>query len=165
MGLVFASDEAVLTLGVAVGALVTPGLIALFGIRGALLAAGLLTPVGALLALSRLRVLDARVQVAGDTAAFLQRVAMLAPLPLATITQLAANASSEKASPGTVVTEEGTTGDDFYVITGGQAEVLAGGIKVRSLARTDCFGGDSRPNRSSAHLHHTGRHRFGAAAV
>jgi MFS family permease len=140
MGRVFASDEAVLTLSVAIGALVTPGLIALFGIRGALLAAGLLAPVGALLALARLRELDARVQVAGEKVALLQRVAMLAPLPLATITQLAANASTEKASPRTIVIEEGTTGDDFYVIAGGQAEVLVGGISVRSLARTDCFG-------------------------
>ena len=140
MGRVFASNEAALTLGVAVGALVTPALIALVGNRGALLAAGLLTPVGALLALSRLRALDARVQSAGETVAFLQRVTMLAPLPIATITQLAANASTETAPPGTILIEEGTTGDDLYVITGGQAEVLVGGIRVRTLARTDCFG-------------------------
>ncbi|MBV9165998.1 MAG: cyclic nucleotide-binding domain-containing protein [Solirubrobacterales bacterium] len=140
MGRVFATDEAVLTLGVAVGAVATPGLIALFGIRGALLTVGLLAPVGALLALSRLRVLDARVHVAGETVAFLQRVPMLSPLSLATITQLAAKASREKASPGTVVIEQGTTGDDFYVITRGQAEVLVRGTRVRSLTRTDCFG-------------------------
>jgi hypothetical protein len=140
MGRVFASDEAVLTLSVAVGSLVAPALIGLFGIRGALLVAGLLTPIGAFLALSRLRELDSRVHIAGETVAFLQRVAMLAPLPLATITQLAANTSTEKASPGTVVIEEGTTGDDFYVIADGQAEVLVGGVSVRLLARTDCFG-------------------------
>lgn len=140
MGRVFASDEAVLTLNVAFGSLVAPGLIALFGIRGALLAAGLLTPVGALMALSRLRELDARLHIAGQTVAFLQRVAMLAPLPLATITQLAANASAENASQGTVVIEEGSTGDDFYVIADGKAEVLVGGVGVGSLVRTDCFG-------------------------
>ena len=140
MGRVFASDEAVLTLNVAVGSLVAPALIAVFGIRGALLAAGLLTPVGAFMALSRLRELDARVHVAGQTVAFLQRVAMLAPLPLATITQLAAKACAETASKGTVVIEEGTTGDDFNVVAGGQAEVLVGGVSVRSLVRTDCFG-------------------------
>lgn len=140
MGRVFASDESLLTLGVAAGSLAAPGLIALFGIRGALIAAGLLAPVGTLLALSRLRALDTRLQTAGDTVAFLQRVAMLAPLPLATITQLAANASDEIASPGSAVIQEGTVGDDFYVIAEGQAEVLTHGASVRHLGPADCFG-------------------------
>jgi hypothetical protein len=140
MGRVFASDEALLTLAVAAGSIAASGLIALFGIRGALIAAGLLAPLGALLALSRLRALDARMQTAGDAVAFLQRVAMLAPLPLATITQLVAKTSNEKALPGTVVIEEGTTGDDFYVIADGRAEVLVDGATVRHLGPAECFG-------------------------
>ena len=140
MGRVFASDESLLTLGVAAGSLAAPGLIAAFGIRGALIAAGLLAPVGTLLALSRLRALDARLQTAGDTVAFLQRVAMLAPLPMATITQLVAKASNETALPGTVVIQEGTAGHDFYVIAEGQAEVLVDGASVRHLGPADCFG-------------------------
>jgi MFS family permease len=140
MGRVFSSDESLLTLGVAAGSLAAPGLIAVFGIRGALIAAGLLAPVGTLLALSRLRALDTRMQTAGDTVAFLQRVAMLAPLPLATITSLAASTSTQVASPGRVVIEEGTVGDDFYVIAEGQAEVLVHGAGVRCLGPGDCFG-------------------------
>jgi cyclic nucleotide-binding protein len=140
MGRVFASDESLLTLGVAAGSLAAPGLIAVFGIRGALIAAGLLAPVGTLLALSRLRALDTRLQTAGDTVAFLQRVAMLAPLPLATITQLAATAADETALPGSAVIQEGTVGDDFYVIAAGQAEVLTDGASVRHLGPADCFG-------------------------
>ena len=140
MGRVFASDESLLTLSIAAGSIAAPGLIALFGIRGALIAAGLLTPLGTLLALSRLRALDARMRTAGDAVAFLQRVAMLAPLPLATITQLVAGASNERALPGTLVIQEGTTGDDFYVIADGRAEVLVDGVSVRYLGRADCFG-------------------------
>jgi CRP-like cAMP-binding protein len=79
-------------------------------------------------------------QNAGDAVALLQRVAMLAPLPLATITQLAAKASNEKASPGTVVIEEGTAGDDFYVIADGRAEILVDGAAIRYLGPADCFG-------------------------
>ena len=40
MGRVFTSDESLLTLAVAAGSLAAPGLIALFGIRGALIACG-----------------------------------------------------------------------------------------------------------------------------
>ena len=140
MGRVFASDESLLTLSIAAGSLAAPGLIALFGIRGALVAAGLLTPAASLLALSRLRALDARMRTAGDAVAFLQRVAMLAPLPLATITQLVASASKERVLPGTLVIQQGTTGEDFYVIVDGRAEVLADGARVRYLGRADCFG-------------------------
>jgi CRP-like cAMP-binding protein len=140
MGRVFASFEALLTMSVAAGSLVTPGLIALFGVRGALVAAGLLGPLAALLAFVRLRNLDARLQVAGDTVSVMQRVAMLTPLPLATITQLAAHASNETASPGSVVIQEGTAGDDFYVIADGRAEVTVDGAPVGRLGPADCFG-------------------------
>jgi len=140
MGRVFTSDEALLTLAVAAGSLAAPGLIELFGIRGALVVCGLLAPVGALLALSKLRRIDAHLQTAGESVALLQRVAMLAPLPLATITQLAAKASDEVCLQSAEVIREGTTGDDFYVIVGGQAEVLVDGNRMRLLGPADCFG-------------------------
>jgi hypothetical protein len=140
MGRVFASDDALATLGVVVGAAVAPGLISLFGLRGALVLAGLVAPITAAIALPRLRVLDARMQVAGDTVRLLQRVEMLAPLPLATITALAARATEEVVPPGAVVIREGTREDDFYVIVDGRAEVFTDGVHVRELGPADCFG-------------------------
>jgi MFS family permease len=140
MGRVFASDEAIITIGVAVGAVVAPGLIDLFGIRDALIVAGLVAPLTALIALPRLRRLDAHMRVAGDTVLLLQRVKMLAPLPLATISQLAGRATQEVIEPGTVVMREGSPGDDFYVIADGQAEVLVDGQLVSELGPADCFG-------------------------
>jgi MFS family permease len=140
MGRVFTSDESLLTLAVAAGSLAAPGLIGLFGIRGALIACGLLGPAGAMLALTKLRGLDARLQTAEKTVALLQRVAMLAPLPLATITQLAATTNDENHSRGTEVIREGTPGDDFYVIANGRADVLVDGVHVRTLGPAECFG-------------------------
>jgi hypothetical protein len=140
MGRVFASDEALLTIGVAVGALVAPGLIELLGIRAALIVAGLLAPTTALVALPGLRALDAKMRVAGDKVRLLQRVGMLAPLPLATITQLAARSTKELVPPETEVVREGSRGDDFYVIADGRAEVLVDGDKVCELGPADCFG-------------------------
>jgi MFS family permease len=140
MGRVFASDEALLTIGVAAGAVVAPGLIDLFGIRDALIIAGLVGPVTALTALPQLRALDAQMRVAGDTVLLLQRVGMLAPLPLATITQLAAHATKDVVTSGTAVVLEGSSGDDFYVIVDGRAEVLVDGARVRELGPAECFG-------------------------
>jgi CRP-like cAMP-binding protein len=79
-------------------------------------------------------------QVAGDTVALLQRVEMLAPLPLATITELAARSTEEVVPPAAVVVREGAREDDFYVIADGRAEVLADGTHVRDLGPADCFG-------------------------
>jgi hypothetical protein len=103
MGRVFTGLESILALGTALGSVAASGLIAAFGLRGALVAAGLVGPGGVLLALSGLRRIDADVRLAGKEVALLQRVAMLAPLPLATICRLAATASNEVVAPGTTV--------------------------------------------------------------
>ena len=66
MGRVFTSIESLMTLTIAVGSVATAGLIALFGIRGALVAAGLVGPLGALLAFPKLRGIDRQQQSVGD---------------------------------------------------------------------------------------------------
>jgi CRP-like cAMP-binding protein len=107
-----------------------------------------------------LRRIDAHMRASGRVVALLQRVEMLAPLPLATITQLAASASPEEAAPGTIVVQEGSRGDDFYVIAEGHAEILTDGVTVGHLGPEDCFGeiaalgGTPRVStvRSSTHL-------------
>ena len=140
MGRVFAADESLLTLTVGIGSLATPGLIALFGIRGALLFVGLVAPLGVLLALPRLRRLDAQMQTTDAGLRLLQRVEMLKPLPLATISALAASVTSHAFPPRGVVIEEGTIGDDFYVISAGCADVLVDGVRIGDLQSADCFG-------------------------
>jgi MFS family permease len=140
MGRVFTTLESLLTLGVAAGSLAASGLISGLGVRGALVAAGLVAPVGAFLAFARLRRLDAKVSEAGDTVALMQRVEMLQPLPLATISRLAAESAHEHFEPGTTIVQEGTRGDDFYVIVAGHAEVSVHGARIYELGQADCFG-------------------------
>jgi CRP-like cAMP-binding protein len=65
---------------------------------------------------------------------------MLRPLPVATISQLASKALAEVAAPGSEVIRQGTTGDDFYVIAGGRAEVLVNDASLQMLGSADCFG-------------------------
>jgi hypothetical protein len=140
MGRVFTGLESIFTLGWALGAIAASGLIAALGIRGALIAVGLICPSAALLAFARLRRIDSELRVAGDVVALLQRVGMLRPLPLATISRLAGEASSEHVAAGATVIEEGTRGDDFYVIVDGQADVSVDGESVWHLGDSDCFG-------------------------
>lgn len=140
MGRVFTTLESIWTLGAAVGSIACSGLIAVFGVRGALIAAGLVAPVSVVLALPRLRRIDSEHRVAAELVALLQRVAMLRPLPLATICGLAGEATKELAPPGQIVVREGTAGDDFYVIVDGRAEVSADGRSLGHLAAADCFG-------------------------
>jgi MFS family permease len=149
MGRFFTSLESVLTLTVAMGSLAAPALIAAFGDRGALVAAGLVAPIGAVLAWRTLRRLDVRLRVAARVMALLRRVGFLRPLPVSTLAQLAAHVSSRRLEPGTVVLEEGASCDDFYVIVHGRAEVLRGEASVALLGAGECFGEIAALRRTS----------------
>jgi MFS family permease len=140
MGRAFTTIESFWTLTMAAGSIATSGLIIALGTRGALIAAGLVAPAAAVLSLRRLRHIDSRVEVAGTTVALLQRVPFLDPLPLATISRLAAEAARLQCPAGTVIIEEGTAGDDFFVIADGRAEVSVDGRPVRELGPAECFG-------------------------
>jgi MFS family permease len=140
MGRAFTTIESFWTLTMAAGSIITSGLIIAFGTRGALIVAGLVAPAAAVLSIRRLRRIDSRVDVAGTTVALLQRVSFLGPLPLATISRLAAEASHMDAAPGAVLIEEGAEGDDFFVIAEGRAEISVDGQPVRQLGPAECFG-------------------------
>lgn len=140
MGRAFTTMESLWTLTMAGGAIATSGLIAALGIRGALIVAGLVSPAAAALSFRRLRRIDSRVEVAGTTVALLQRVSFLSPLPLATISRLAAEATRVQVPAGTVMIEEGTAGDDFFVIADGRASVWVDGHPVAELGSAEGFG-------------------------
>ena len=137
---VFAAFEGIITLGVAVGALAAPVLIAALGIRAALVVVGVIAPVGVLACWHALRVLDHRVRTRDVDVALLQRIPMLRPLPQATIEQLAARLARVQLPTGASVFDQGDEGDEFYVIEQGSADVIQGGQSIRALDAGDCFG-------------------------
>ncbi len=81
----FAGVEGIETFGVAAGAALAPFAIELVGIRGALVALGLVGPVSAALAWPRLRRLDVRMRVRDTDVQWLPIAPMPRPLPQATI--------------------------------------------------------------------------------
>jgi hypothetical protein len=136
----FAGFEAILTFGVAAGALLTPFVIDLLGIRLALVAVGLVTPIAVGACWTALRRIDARMRVRDADIELLHDVPMLRALPQPTVDQLAAALEHAEIAPGRAVFEQGAHGERFYVVEAGCAEVLRDGRTVATLSHGDCFG-------------------------
>jgi CRP-like cAMP-binding protein len=136
----FAGFEAVLTLGVAIGGLLTPLVVDLLGVRLALVAIGLMAPVAVAASWPALRRLDAGMLVRDADIAILRGVRMLGALPAATIEQLAARLEHAEFAPREAVFEQAERGDRFYVVESGQAEVIRDGRLIETLSEADCFG-------------------------
>lgn len=137
---VFGAFEGIITLGVAVGAIVTPPLINTFGVQTALVAVGAAAPALVLASWAGLRRIDGRIRIRDSDIALLQRVPMLRVLPQATIEQFAAHSVRVEVPEAAFVFEQGDDGRRFYVIEAGQAVVLHNGRRIRVLGPGDGFG-------------------------
>jgi hypothetical protein len=136
----FAGFEALLTLGVAVGGLVTPLVIELLGARRSLFAIGLLAPLAVAVSWPALRRLNAHMRVRDADVDILRAVRMLGELPEATIEQLAAGLQHAEFAPRQTVFDQGERGDRFYVVESGGAEVIRDGRLIETLRGGECFG-------------------------
>ena len=137
---VFGALESLVAVAVGLGSIITPLLIHLFGIRGALVAIGLLSPAVVALAWSRLVKVDEGLGAQADIIERLREVTMLRPLPVSTIEHLARNVREESVEPGETVIEQGQVGENFYVIVAGEVEVKENGSLLRVLGDGDSFG-------------------------
>jgi MFS family permease len=140
MGRFFVALEAALALGVAVGSITVPALIGLVDLRGALVVAGLAAPIAVLISWRTLLRLDARLVVEDVVVDRLQALDMFRPLPMATIAGLAASVVDEQVDAGQVVVEQGTFGDDVFVIAAGTVDVLVDGRLTNRYGPGSCFG-------------------------
>jgi MFS family permease len=137
---VFGALESLVALAVGLGSILTPLLIHLFGIRGALVVIGLMTPVVVALTWFRLVRVDEGLGAQAEIIERLRKVPMLRPLPVSTIEHLARNAREESVEPGETVVEQGEAGESFYVVVAGQLEVNENGRLLSVLSDGDCFG-------------------------
>jgi MFS family permease len=125
------------TLGL--GAVLAPLLISAFDVRGALIATGLFLPVLAVFAWRPLRRVDAAVP-APLTLGLLRGIPIFAPLPPTALDELAQQAVPVRAAAGDVLIRQGDTGDRFYVVVSGEAEVDVDGRPGEVLGQGDSFG-------------------------
>ncbi len=122
-GRVFGVLESMLVGALGLGALLAPALIAVVGIRGALIAAGLALPLLTALCWPKLRVVDAGAAVPDDQLAAVRGVPFLSTLPLPAIEALAMGLERLELAAGEVLFEEGAPGDRFYIVTEGAVEI------------------------------------------
>jgi MFS family permease len=136
----FGAAESLIALTVALGSLVTPLVIELLGIRGAMAVLGLVAPLCVALAWRRLRAVDSSLAHRDEEIEVLRTVEMLHPLPMPAIEHLAVHIGHARVEPGREVFRQGQRGDRFYVIKQGEADVIGDGRLVRTIGPGEGFG-------------------------
>jgi CRP-like cAMP-binding protein len=100
----------------------------------------MLLPVLALASGPHLVRLDDRLRVRDEEIRLLRRTPMLGLLPVPIIEHLAGRLRRLSVPAGATVVEQGTAGDEVFVITHGRADVVGDGRPVRTLGEGDGFG-------------------------
>jgi MFS family permease len=137
---VFGVLEGAKQAGAAVGAALTPLLVAVLGLRGGILAAGLLLPAVVVLLGARIRAVDRAVQLLDEEVALLRSLDLFAPLPGHMLEGIATHLIRVAATPGVVLIREGDPGDRFYIVAEGEVEISRGSRAMAKLGPGSSFG-------------------------
>ncbi len=147
---VFGVFDSVTIGAIGLGTLLTPAVVDLIGLDGALLAAGLVFPVFALGAYPTLRRLDVRAQarIAGlePRLAALEQVAIFESASRTALERLAAEAREVGVPAGSAIVREGQPADAFYVLIEGSVDIAARGEAggperhIRTMEPVSAFG-------------------------
>jgi MFS family permease len=124
----------------ALGSIAVPVLIALLGVRGTVVAVGLLISVFALVRWSALRAMEIGAPVEEDRFRLLREHPIFAPLPMDTLERLSHDLVSVTPTPGEEIVTQGEPGKRFYLIAAGEVEVQIDGVFRRNQAEGECFG-------------------------
>jgi MFS family permease len=172
---VFGVFEILVIVAVGVGSIVGSLLVNQLRLQPALIVAGSVLPILAILAHRRLRAVDDCAAVPERQLDLLQSIELFSPLPPTTLERLAAQLLPAAAAAGTEIVREGETGNLFYVIASGQVEVTQGGTHLGDLGPGDYFGEIALVNEvprsatctatTATELYTLGRQRFVSAVT
>jgi MFS family permease len=132
-GRVFGALEGLVALTVGLGSVVAPLLVVLFGVRGALVVAGLILPGIAFASARLVRRADAAAVLPEHELALLRGVPFFEPLPMTSLEALASALTSRRVKAGTVLIREGEPGRQFHMLSNGAADVTADGRLLRRI--------------------------------
>jgi len=118
-------------IGPAIGGIVAPLLVSVFGISGALVVAGLILPITAAVLWPFLRGVEVEDGGLAHAVTVVRSVPLFAPLSLASVEHLAARLQPVTIAEGTWLMREGEAGDRFVIIETGSAEITRDGRRVR----------------------------------
>lgn len=140
LGWVFGLAEGIKTIGLALGALLTPALVSIDGGGFALVVCSGLLPVAVLVQFRVLLRIDQHAQVPVVEIALLRSVPLFRQLPVPVIEGLALALERADYSEGDVIVRQGDPGDRYFVIADGAVEILHDGVHACTLGRADGFG-------------------------
>lgn len=136
---VFAAVDASLIGAMSVGSLLAPLMLHMLGLRTTLLVLGLGGCGCALLALPRMRRLDARLGAPPEVA-LLAAIPIFAPLGPSALEAVAGALTRRTYGPGAVVVAVGERSEEFFMIASGEVEVTLDGRVLRRETVGDVFG-------------------------
>jgi MFS family permease len=137
---VFGVVESTYVASTGIGAAVAPALIGLVGTRGALAVTGALLPILALARWRRLASFEEGHRIPERSFELLRGVPLFAPLPVASVENLALRLEPVAVVAGQEVIRQGDPGDRFFVVDAGQVEILVDGRRVRVEGPGEFFG-------------------------
>jgi MFS family permease len=139
LGRVFGVLEGLAMAALAAGSLLVPMLVALGGVRLALLGVAAVLVVAVTVPLATLRAVD-RAVPRPDAIRLLRGHPLFSSLPAPVLEGLARDLQADPVRAGRVVITEGDIGDRFYLIADGSFDVTIAGDHLRTLADGDGFG-------------------------
>ncbi|MDQ3053466.1 MAG: MFS transporter [Actinomycetota bacterium] len=149
MARVFGAFDSLMVGAIALGALLTPLVLAAAGLDTALIVSGLVVPVLCVIGWPRLRRMDeadaAQIAELAPRVLLLERVPILAEAPRGPIERLARAAEEIEVPAGVAIVTEGEAADAFFVVVSGDVLVTARGEgdaerQLPQLSTGDYFG-------------------------
>jgi hypothetical protein len=123
LGRAFAVVETTYWLATGIGAVLAPAVVTLLGARGAVAAIGACLPLVVALRWRGLLRFEEHAVVPAREFGVLRRLALFAPLPMATVENLARRVAALPVPTGEVVVRRGDPGHSFYVVANGVLDV------------------------------------------
>jgi MFS family permease len=140
LGRAFAVVESSYWLTTGIGAMLAPALVAVLGLRGALVALGACLPILAALRWVALARFEAGADVPKRAFELLRSVPLFAPLPLCTVESVCCRVTTIECGAGDAIVREGERGERFFVIAEGEFEVTCTRGSYPPLGGGDVFG-------------------------